>query len=79
LRLSHRELNRAVLARQHLIERLPAGTGAAAAVASIGSLQVQYNPSPFLALRARVEGEAERIGEFLIGDSDRDLTIRIGQ
>jgi len=46
------------LASQHLIERLPAGTGAAAAVASIGPLQAQYNPSPFLALHARVAGFA---------------------
>lgn len=53
---SHLELNRAALSRQYLIDRLPAGTGAAAAVSAIGALQSQYNPSPFLALHARVEG-----------------------
>ncbi len=56
LRRTHRELNRAVLARQHLVERLPVGTGTAAAVSAFGPLQAQYNPSPFLSLLARVEG-----------------------
>lgn len=45
-----------MLARQHLIDRLPAGTEVAAAIATIGPLQAQYNPSPFLALLARVDG-----------------------
>jgi len=56
LRLSARELNRAVLARQYLIERLPAGTAVTDAIAAIGPLQAQYNPSPFLAVLARVDG-----------------------
>lgn len=45
-----------MLARQHLIDRLPAGTEIAAAISAIGPLQAQYNPSPFLALLARVDG-----------------------
>ena len=56
LRLSHRELNRALLARQHLVERLPLGTGVDDAIAAIGPLQAQYNPSPFLAVLARLDG-----------------------
>ena len=56
LRCSHRELNRAVLARQHLIDRLPAGTKVTDAIAAIGPLQAQYSPSPFLAVLARVDG-----------------------
>lgn len=47
-----------MLARQHLIERLPVDTGVADAISAIGPLQAQYNPSPFLALLARVEGFA---------------------
>lgn len=58
LRMSHRELNRAVLERQHLIERLPVGTAVADAIAGIGPLQAQYNPSPFLSVLARVDGFA---------------------
>lgn len=57
-RLSERSLNRATLARQRLIEPLPAGTPVEAAVDAVGPLQAQYNPSPFLALRARVDGFA---------------------
>ncbi|MDQ4036922.1 MAG: winged helix DNA-binding domain-containing protein [Actinomycetota bacterium] len=56
LRCSHRELNRAVLTRQHLVDRLPCGTTVTDAVAAVGPLQAQYNPSPFLAVLARVEG-----------------------
>jgi len=56
LRCSHRELNRAVLTRQHLVDRLSAGTRVTDAIAAIGPLQAQYNPSPFLAVLARVEG-----------------------
>jgi Winged helix DNA-binding domain len=54
--LSLRALNRATLARQHLIEPLPAGTSVGRAVDQVGPLQSQYNPSPFVALRARVDG-----------------------
>lgn len=56
LQCSHRELNRAVWTRQHLIDRLPTGTRVTDAIATIGPLQAQYNPSPFLALLARVDG-----------------------
>jgi hypothetical protein len=54
--LSLRALNRATLARQHLAEQLPAATPVEQAVAAVGPLQSQYNPSPFVALRARVDG-----------------------
>ena len=49
-----RDLNRFTLARQRLIEPLPAGTPVERAVDAVGPLQSQYNPSPFVALRARV-------------------------
>ena len=51
--LSLRQLNRATLARQGLIEPFPAGTPPQRVVEKVGPLQSQYNPSPFLALRAR--------------------------
>jgi hypothetical protein len=54
--VSRRALNRATLARQGLIDRLPAGTSVEDAVDAVGPLQSQYNPSPFVALRARVDG-----------------------
>lgn len=56
LRCSRRELNRAVLTRQHLIARLPTGTKVTDAIAATGPMQAQYNPSPFLAVLARVDG-----------------------
>jgi hypothetical protein len=56
LPVTRRALNRATLARQHLIEPLPAGTPVERAVDAVGPLQSQYNPSPFVALRARVDG-----------------------
>jgi hypothetical protein len=56
--VSRRALNRATLARQHLIEPLPADTSVERAVDAVGPLQSQYNPSPFVALRARVDGLA---------------------
>ncbi|MBA2336211.1 MAG: winged helix DNA-binding domain-containing protein [Acidimicrobiia bacterium] len=51
--ISDEELNRATLRRQGLIEPLPAGTTVDEVVDAVGPLQAQYNPSPFLAVRAR--------------------------
>lgn len=51
--ISDEELNRATLRRQGLIEPLPAGTTVEEVVDAVGPLQAQYNPSPFLAVRAR--------------------------
>ncbi|CAN5453099.1 winged helix DNA-binding domain-containing protein [soil metagenome] len=51
--ISIRELNRATLHRQGLIESFPAGTPVERVVEAVGPLQAQYNPSPFLAVRAR--------------------------
>lgn len=52
--LTRRELNRALLARQLLLERprLPV----AKAVERVGGLQAQYTPSPYLSLHARLDG-----------------------
>jgi len=52
--LTCRQLNRALLARQLLLDRrqLPV----ARAVARLAGLQAQYTPSPYLTLLARVEG-----------------------
>src|SRR5688572_7375040 len=52
--LTRRELNRALLARQLLLERTPVGVSKA--VERLGGLQAQYSPSPYLSLRARLEG-----------------------
>lgn len=51
--ISLRELNRATLARQRLIEPFPTGTPVEQIVEVVGPLQAQYNPSPFVALHAR--------------------------
>jgi Winged helix DNA-binding domain len=52
--LTRRELNRALLARQLLLERTP--LTAAKAVERLGGLQAQSTPSPYLSLHARLEG-----------------------
>ncbi len=54
--VSLRQLNRATLARQRLIEPFPAGTPVEEMVDAVGPLQAQYNPSPFVALHARGSG-----------------------
>ena len=52
--LSERELNRALLARQHLLER---GNGSLpSTIERVGSLQTQYAPAGYIALRTRLAG-----------------------
>ena len=53
-RLSQRELNRALLARQHLLER--ATSTVPKAIERFGGLQTQYAPAGYIALRSRLEG-----------------------
>ena len=52
--LSGRALNRATLARQHLLERCPAGTDAAGLVGHLGGLQAQEPREPYTGLWSRV-------------------------
>jgi Winged helix DNA-binding domain len=52
--LSPGELNRALLARQGLLERL--GTNIPRAIERVGGLQTQYAPAGYIALRTRLEG-----------------------
>src|SRR5687767_8240031 len=52
--LTRRELNRALLARQLLLERAP--LTAARAVERLGGLRAQSTPSPYLSLHARLDG-----------------------
>ena len=52
--LSLRELNRALLARQMLLERKPIGV--VGAVERLGGLQGQWAPAPYVALWSRVAG-----------------------
>ncbi len=52
--LSERELNRALLARQGLLERL--GTNIPRAIERVGGLQTQYAPAGYIALRTRLDG-----------------------
>ncbi len=63
--LTRVELNRALLARQLLLERrrLPV----ARAVEALAGLQAQYTPSPYLALAARLDGlEREALTRALV-------------
>ncbi len=52
--LTQRELNRALLARQLLLER--SGLGLAQALERIGGIQAQYAPSMYVGLWSRLEG-----------------------
>ncbi|MCD6020979.1 MAG: hypothetical protein K0R20_689 [Actinomycetia bacterium] len=52
--LSTRELNRALLARQHLLER--STTSLPRTIERVGGLQTQYAPAGYIALRTRHEG-----------------------
>src|SRR4051812_35377376 len=51
--LTLRELNRAMLARQLLLER--ARIGVVAAIERLAALQAQWSPSPYIALWSRVQ------------------------
>src|SRR4029077_21289732 len=52
--MSTRDLNRATLARQLLLER--ARVGVVSAIERIGALQAQWAPSPYIALWSRLAG-----------------------
>jgi hypothetical protein len=65
--LSERELNRALLARQHLLGRV--GTSLPRTIERVGGLQTQYAPAGYIALRTRREG-------FRRGDLTRALERR---
>jgi hypothetical protein len=52
--LTRRELNRALLARQLLLDRKPAQ--APKVVERLGGLQAQHSSSPYLSLHARIQG-----------------------
>ncbi|HEX4942236.1 MAG TPA: crosslink repair DNA glycosylase YcaQ family protein, partial [Actinomycetota bacterium] len=52
--LSERELNRALFARQHLLER--ASGSLSRTIERVGSLQTQYAPAGYIALRTRHAG-----------------------
>ena len=54
--LTRRELNRALLARQHLLER--ASRSAARGAQHVGGIQAQYAPSMYFGLWSRVAGFA---------------------
>lgn len=69
--LTLRELNRALLARQMLLERQKVGV--VAAIEALGGLQGQWAPSPYAALWTRLRG-FER-GQ-LTGAIDRGLVIK---
>jgi hypothetical protein len=56
--LSQRELNRALLARQMLLER--AKVALPRALERMGGLQAQYAPSMYIGLWSRVEGFERR-------------------
>ena len=54
--LTERELNRALLARQHLLERAPAASALPRVVERVGLIQAQYAPSMYVGLWSRVAG-----------------------
>jgi hypothetical protein len=62
--LTERELNRALLARQLLLRR--ARLPVPRAIESVGALQAQWSPSPYVALQARLDG-------FEVGQLERAL------
>jgi Winged helix DNA-binding domain len=54
--LTTRELNRALLARQQLLERAPATVGVAGVLQQMAALQAQYAPSMYVGLWSRLDG-----------------------
>jgi hypothetical protein len=75
--LSARELNRATLARQGLLELIDAGAGAA--VERVGSLQAQHPewPPVALAARAATPGAADLAGALARREAVRSSLMRI--
>jgi hypothetical protein len=72
--LTHRELNRALLARQLLLER--ARTPLSRALERIGGIQAQYAPSMYIGLWTRLEGfERDRLTRALEGRSVVQATL----
>ncbi|HEV8228842.1 MAG TPA: winged helix DNA-binding domain-containing protein [Candidatus Limnocylindria bacterium] len=68
--LTLRELNRATLARQMLLERAPVGV--VAAIERLAALQAQWAPSPYIALWSRLRGFArERLWKAI----EKDHTV----
>lgn len=65
--LSDRELNRALLARQMLLERRPVGV--VAAIERLAGLQAQFSPSPYIALWSR-------LARFELADLERPIDGR---
>ena len=65
--LSDRELNRALLARQFLLKRVPVSP--AAAIERLGGLQAQWSPAPYVGLWSR-------LAKFAIADLERALETR---
>ena len=54
--LTQRRLQRAVLARQHLLQRAPASAGVVAVVSDVCGLQTQYAPTAYVGLWSRLAG-----------------------
>ena len=75
-RLTLRDLNRTLLARQHLLERTT--TPALTMVERLVGLQAQENLPPYLSLAARLDGfdPAELSGALERGEAVRLLTMR---
>src|SRR5262249_7980587 len=69
--LSLRELNRALLARQMLLERQKVGV--IAAVERLGGLQAQWAPAPYVALWTRLAGFAR---DDLTRPLDRGVIVK---
>jgi hypothetical protein len=72
--LSRRDLNRALLARQGLLERFPPGIPAA--LRRIGGIQAQYAPAMYVGLWSRVDGvEREAVTRALEDRSAIQATL----
>jgi uncharacterized coiled-coil protein SlyX len=72
--LTRRELNRALLARQLLLERV--GAPIPRVLERMGTLQAQYAPSMYVGLWARIEGfERDRLTQALEGRRVAQATL----